>query len=173
MSNQFRIGGVYRQRNGEVVRLAPYSDSYGSSFVDGYGSAIAIKDGTPRGWCHLSSGRVCAFAHDDAKFTGDLLPGELTLVNGEWISMTPTLDKIEAEKGGATQEAGIADLAKRIQEHRSAERHRAPLDWNKPTPFDPFKGFEVTDCRTSIQVNEAAHATQRCADFDGLVMKAR
>jgi hypothetical protein len=187
--SMFRIGGVYRQRNGEVVRLAPYSGSYGSSFVDGYGSAIAIKDGTPRGSRHLSSGRMCAFfAHDDAKFTGDLLPGELTFVNGEWVSMTPTLDKMEAEKAaemnqcdgcmqGADLRGGLhvdryGKAFMGCERHKYAEPTRPALDWNKPASTDRFPGFTVTS-QTQDQQASPTHAVQRCADFDGLVMKAR
>lgn len=123
---QFRIGGVYRQRNGQLVELAEGSVAVYLSDRKKYGP----RD--PRDGSDLNANII-------SKEWGDrsLLPGELTLVNGSWVPLGVTEEpKQESELDRAVRH--LASLAK-----PAPEPVRPPLDWNKPTSTDRFPGFAM------------------------------
>ena len=149
MSNEipFRIGGVYRDKNGDLYELAPlesYDEFYreyhpneaiASSFkvADFSSMRCAGSSGAHR----LSDGVFLAVDGSD----WDLLPGELHQVNGEWLPVeekpTVTIGAILREKLEA-QKRETPPFSVRVG---ATEKKRAPLTWNTATPFDPFKGF--------------------------------
>lgn len=87
MTQLFRIGGVYRQRNGSIVRLVPYTGALsGHFFSSEHGSAVSVESGKPLGPRGLAGG--CVSAYDKGPFAGDLIPGELHQVDGAWVPIT-------------------------------------------------------------------------------------
>jgi hypothetical protein len=133
MSEQFRIGGVYRNGQGDVVTLRS-SDDYEDFPVRSYFLDPARNPGGA-GHHRLSDGRAKVwFADQSLRY--DLLPGEMHQVDGQWVPIT----SLPAD---ATEQAEI-DAAKCQPAHVShVEPERKPLDWNKSTPFDSFPGYEV------------------------------
>jgi hypothetical protein len=83
--------------------------------------------------------------YGDGKYTHETTLGpyaswtefRTTYLNAGWIDRIPSLP------ADATEQAEI-DAAKCQPAHVShVEPERAPLDWNKSTPFDSFPGYEV------------------------------
>jgi hypothetical protein len=131
----FRIGGVYRQQDGTVVRLLDRTSDF--PVGAGIGHARHVDGGEMRsGFRRLSDGV------DTINFKGgecNLLPGELHQINGEWVPRgVPVEDK--------PAKSELPELVKHFLQRESTpqptkERARPALDWNKPTPFDAFGGF--------------------------------
>lgn len=87
--NQFRIGATYRNKRGDVVRLSaidfsPHAQQWGR-LCPGHTFAQAdrIGDSLGCGYISLRNGQYCSRLGEDSTF--HLIPGELTLVNGEWV----------------------------------------------------------------------------------------
>jgi hypothetical protein len=144
MSEQFRIGGVYRNGQGDVVTLRS-SDDYEDFPVRSYFLDPARNPGGA-GHHRLSDGRAKVwFADQSLRY--DLLPGEMHQVDGQWVPIT----SLPAD---ATEQAEI-DAAKCQPAHVShVEPERAELPYfHQRTKFDPFgAGFVTTshahnDCR--------------------------
>lgn len=173
MSNQtnlFRVGGVYRCIDGAVVRLR-YVPFW--SEMEVMAQAVDVDDSYERGARRLADG-IYPYTNNE-NYGGNLLPGELTLVNGEWVSMTPTLDKMEAEKKSSEWDqigAAAESLAQAVY-GVDLDTPRPALDWDKKADTDRFPGFVVSDKNTQDQPKQLLRAEQLCADFDGLVMKVR
>jgi hypothetical protein len=176
----FRIGGVYRDSEGRLYRLLPMDQNKGGLRLKPCAAPAKAANVSKRsdkdigfsGYRSLVDGADLAdYPHDGGN--RNLIPGELTLVNGEWVSMTPTLDKMEAEKRAAEAyfSFNVGDV---IPAPASVDLDltRPALDWNKPASHDRFPGFTTTS-HTQDKQASPTHAVQRCADFDGLVMKAR
>lgn len=58
--------------------------------------------------------------------------------------------------GVPSEGTGLADQ----QTVEQKETKRPPLDWNKPTPFDPFPGFKTTD-RGAYRFEEEVMESER------------
>jgi hypothetical protein len=89
----FRVGGVYRQRNGEIVRLVERPDWCMPGWVE---AAFVDRPGGDGGRRLLDG----VYTLPEDKWS--LVPGELVFFTGMWVSAdkvgpTPTLDKLEAE----------------------------------------------------------------------------
>ena len=89
-------------------------------------------------------------------------------------SMTPTLDKLEAEHAARHREdvtRAVEFLAGLGERRNTTERIRPPLTWATKTPFDPFAGFGVKafNCDPSYQLDEDPinlHPMQRLSTTD-------
>lgn len=79
---QFRIGGVYRCRDGQVVRLSYMEDWHDR---DSAAQAVAVHGSFDRGARQLSNGTYPYTSNEN--YGGNLLPGELTLRDGQWVSV--------------------------------------------------------------------------------------
>jgi hypothetical protein len=137
----FRIGGVYRNREGMLIRLSP-EGAIGQTGIDLAREAYANRineDGTPTtygcGICSLVTGRM----GDDKDTYADLVTGELHQINGEWVPR------------GVPVEAPATDWVRRARERvaqkRAAdptyERTRPALTWADSKRVDRFPGFVV------------------------------
>ncbi len=87
----FRIGGVYRQRKGDVVRLEA-ADQYWSTGCEHEAAAYEVAGAMfQRGARRLSDGKAYPYETDESA-EYDLLPGELHNFNGQWL---PVEEKAE------------------------------------------------------------------------------
>lgn len=99
----FRIGACYKQRDGVVVLLRSASESPMPEMGDGFAWACYEDTRMGIGFRNLIDGSEAS--PWKAPENRDLLPGELTLRDGQWVplgaqqekatSMTPTLDAME------------------------------------------------------------------------------
>jgi hypothetical protein len=119
----FRVGGVYRQRNGVLARLGPD------------GLAVYLSDGHKYGPRSLFSG-ADLHTHFIGDFAGDrsLIPGELELRDGQWV---PVEEKEEAQLDGA-------ELIRRWAEN---ERARLQMDRaERLLAASPNEAMVARDC---------------------------
>lgn len=87
----FRIGGVYRQRKGDVVRLEA-ADQYWNTGCEHGAAAYEVAGAMfQRGARRRSDGKAYPYETDESS-EYDLIPGELHLFNGEWL---PVEEKAE------------------------------------------------------------------------------
>lgn len=95
--NLFRVGGVYRQNNGELRRLAAVSEGEVvgmqpliAKLFAGTVPVVAQYLDAPNewgdGWRRLSDGKYHADLINDAS-ESHLIPGELHQVDGQWVSV--------------------------------------------------------------------------------------
>ncbi len=84
---QFRIGGIYRQRDGVIAELRnpPEGQLERVGLTGRYGWAHEHKSGqvTSSGWRNLTDGCDYTISATDRS----LIPGELHQVNGQWVSV--------------------------------------------------------------------------------------
>jgi hypothetical protein len=141
----FRVGGVYRQQNGVICELRHFLGAV---------SALAERVWSPPGeWLNaggsrdMRTGRYHGAALGDDELT--LIPGELELRDGQWVAVEEKEEAKSVQSLGAllrqALERGIGQTKTPTLDklENTSEPKRAPLDWNKSTPFDPFKGFVV------------------------------
>jgi hypothetical protein len=142
----FRVGGVYRNQRGDVTRINSVqcaASGFFHGFFDG-DTAVEVSvlndDGTERwqdGWRRLSDGK---YREADCPIY-NLIPGELELRDGQWVPVEEKEEGVFLAGPDATFKEVVEAL---IDLHAEmAEPKRAPLDWNKSTPFDPWKGYVV------------------------------
>lgn len=138
---QFRIGGVYRDAKNRLYKL-----SHEGAYVranPGAAWAVVVRH---EARCWIGTGAGYRTLHD-GKDTGnfdwegvsrDLIPGELILRGGEWVSQDAP---IAFPSGAVLQTCGD-----KIVGRTEPEPYRAPLPhFNQRTPHDPFgDGFVVT-----------------------------
>lgn len=151
----FRIGGVYRNAQGELTKLVQMDENTGALPLKACASpakAINVtsngKHGGACGYRSLVDGSDLAdYAHDGGDRT--LIPGDLTLKDGEWVPFRWPWVPAATEQpqhhtfpSGATIVTQGSTITGRIEP--APEPKRAPLDWNKPTRIDRFPGFVVT-----------------------------
>lgn len=140
MSEQvFKVGSIYRQRNGVLVKIDRLADKY-----DGYAWCIQISGLVgPAGIRRLASGRY--ELDQGPEYTEyDLLPGEVD-EQGNPITdkvMTRVTTELPYKPDHVSVDqicAAVASLAK-----RDTDTKRQPLPhFTESKPFDPFKGFTV------------------------------
>jgi hypothetical protein len=132
----FRIGGVYREQSGCVVFLEATDCS------DIARAVVLEEQGGLR--CRLEDGHRDINGGKDVASPGndfDLIPGELELRDGQWVPVEEKEEGVFLAGPDATFKEVVEAL---IDLHAEmAEPKRAPLDWNKSTPFDPWKGYVV------------------------------
>jgi hypothetical protein len=142
----FKVGCVYRQKNGEVVQLFDTVFEHGPESVR-EGEAHARPPISERR-CGLGFRRLADGSDPSgfAKGARHLVPGELHQVNGEWV---PVEDKASlcAEllklMGTPVEEKAFCDALARDAAADYAKSKRDPLPgWTKDRPdFDPFHGL--------------------------------
>lgn len=173
----FRVGGVYRCGHETCpVRLIA------GAGLDGFALGAEFL-----GRWNLTNGQweSSAGTRGDGCEWLDLLPGELTFRDGQWIAVEEAKPFAIQFPSGATVHTdgekivGRTGVAKSIyeilrEEARTVvqqevciapEPKRAPLTWNTKTPFDPFEGFTVK-CDTGSLVEETAHPLQKMNEGD-------
>jgi hypothetical protein len=147
----FRIGGVYRNREGMLIRLSP-EGAIGQTGIDLARKAYANRindDGTPTkygcGICSLVTGRM----GDDKDTYADLVTGELHQINGEWVPRgVPVEDKPAVyERERVSEHKTIVKRVPRpaATPQPTKERTRPALTYREEEKdravFDPFRGF--------------------------------
>lgn len=135
---KFRIGGVYRDMGGRIIRLRD-EDSSGSPMELGHAWAQVFEK---RGWSGdgyrtLTTGKDESNWILDSGFARHLLPGELHQINGSWVPINSGEQKAGFIPGGV-----LPTKCTPVLNTTEMERKRAPLTWATKTPFDPFKGWE-------------------------------
>lgn len=167
---KFRVGGVYRNRNGTLMRVGREVGGglVKLEFVSGYREG---RETTSSFW--LTSGQYEKRSHP----TADLVPGELHLVDGRWVpveqepamSMTPTLDKLEAEYEACLLSEPVwvgVDFGHELDPNAAmiardgparvkpaAVVTEQPASTAHPCPFASFRSPDL--CATSHQVDPA------------------
>lgn len=156
----FRIGGIYRQRDGRLVRLDAPSEAelHGNRselhrYVGGPAVARNVATGGDIGWRDLASGR---FPGHNELSEYNLLPGELDAQGNPIFAVQGTVTaRLPAPAVVATP----------------PEKKRAPLTWNQPKKVDRFDGFVVTSGCQDQDCHPQGHVLQRFADPDRAVLK--
>jgi hypothetical protein len=96
MTQLFRIGGVYRNDAGVVVRIeempvaAQENCQRDFKMRIPFGWARAVEDNDPCGYVSLLCGRTVSAIYDSSPDIDgyDLIPGELHQVDGAWVPIT-------------------------------------------------------------------------------------
>lgn len=156
MTAQFRIGGHYRDGNGNLCAVLQHA-------VPG---RIAVR------FVDESDGEIVGLPFDHFAATGEylncegkptatdrfnLLPGELHNVNGQWVPV--------AEEAPKTEEALLAEIA---PNDSSMDVMRPALTWATPKPVDRWEGYAVK--RGAVKHDEynpparTEHVLQRMTD---------
>lgn len=138
--NQFRIGGVYRARDGRVIRINRVEED-GTAWCASFKGAGIWH---PCGARQISDGSFFGNPH----YSGNLIPGEVT-ERGEPVKSAPIVPSHIADAILAAYE----DSKGPVLVINKAEPKRAPLDWNKPASSDRLPGF-VTVSSTTEQPRE-------------------
>lgn len=146
MPAQFKVGSVYRDMDGDIVRLRIDGDDVRAEFlVDGEWLCHG-------GFFDINTGNCMHYQRCN------LLPGELHNVNGQWV---PVAEEAPIAGPDATLEEvmdAIADM------HIAAvEPQRPELTWATPKPVDRWDGF-TTNYNTEPQFEGDTHPLQRMAD---------
>lgn len=158
---KFRIGGVYRQKDGAVVELSICSFVHNEP-----GTAWATDPGYYRcgnGFRRLSDGVDTVGWRDNCR---DLLPGELHQVNGEWLPLgvAEEAPKPTPSLGALLRQAWERGSVKPATTKAAAEKVRPALTWNKPASVDRFPGFTSTYDTGPQLEDDNSHPLQRMTD---------
>jgi hypothetical protein len=157
----FKIGSVYREQGGGIIRLVAYesfSEVHGRPAAD----AVAITS-TEGGGRFLDDGRYCHERPGDEGMR--LLPGELVLRDGSWVVAEEEPAKVEPV---APSNTPLFDHLRRLRESgqgpAAVEKARPALDWNKSKPFNNFPGYSVK-CDTGPQIEADKHPLSLSPDM--------
>lgn len=139
----FRVGGYYRAQSGRIVVLSAVGHLTERPLPSGQAYVNLVADGGKLtggyGIVSLESGRQI-YAMPGA----NLLPGELD-AKGNPINEQPA-QKVVRFIGvdPAASPVEFTVIYESASPALAIEPERPPLDWNKPTPFNNFAGYEVT-----------------------------
>lgn len=165
----FRVGGVYRDGDGDLFRIARVLDE--EQMIASTEAVILSCELMPlgiNGGAHyLTTGEWVVRVGQVSPL--HLLPGELHQVDGQWVAV---------DNGGGS--GCIGDDYDEGDNWRdpAPETYRAPLTWARPKPFDRFEGFTVTSGREPEPFRDpppffhseadkpALPALQLCADLE-------
>lgn len=128
MTAQFRIGGYYRDKSGDIVQLTPdgrarWMDEHGD--WDLHGGIFCLTTGE------------CSSARGYRYCSSDLLPGELHNVNGQWVPVAEEASKTECEVEPFSSRACELGTRSCTKTH-DTDPVRPPLTWATPKPVDRF-----------------------------------
>lgn len=152
--DKFRIGGVYRDGDGDVYRFTANCHSPGAYYVESF--TRGAWDG--RSGAHfLETGKCVGFGDES---TYHLLPGELVQVNGEWVAA----EKVRLET--VTKHEWTVLCVGAPNAPVVTEPARLPLAYyGQRSKFDAFAGYETSRGRNVEDLIPLAHA----AGFRGVV----
>lgn len=149
MTAQFKVGSVYRDGRGSVVRVDEAVGQITSprlrEFYEHYGLQVSQLSG--KDWLYYGWRRATDGAHSDDGAEYSLLPGELHNVNGQWVPVAEEAPKTEVERI-------LDEMIEQTRTDASAiraantEPQRAPLAYfTEKAKFDPWAGYfnEPTD----------------------------
>lgn len=128
----FRLGGVYRQNNGWIVRLQrypynPFPGHPGAEEGQAYAVILDKRDWQPVGGDGIRDLSDGAYGprRTEKDYGSHLLPSEVAYFDG-------------FDKPTIKLESHYASLRANKEEPQ-----RCALDWNKPAVWDPFPGYVV------------------------------
>lgn len=186
----FRIGGIYRQNNGELRMVCEPMRNWSPDLIevktinrDGkplWGDGARVRTtglypgerGNPRGPHHLIHGEVNA--------KGEPLP--VRSIGGGWNSPEEYLKACEGMLGEITQlprrtrlleAVAAANIERDADPSARRDREHKPMPRCIPAPFDTFgKDFVVERSHNGPpEPKQPKHALQRSANLDGLGAK--